>query len=80
MSKICFIFTQLNISKMFDDQADLSELSQCNGKIRVDKIVQKAHFGIDELGTIGTKGGVRRGSEFHSLLCALKNKRIFVKI
>lgn len=27
-------------------------------------MVQKVYFGIDELGTIGTKGGFRSGSEY----------------
>lgn len=56
--------SQLNISEIFDGNADFSKLSTCNAKLNVNKIVQKGYFGIDELGTIGTKGGFSRGSEY----------------
>lgn len=59
-----FPLLQLSIAEIFGDNADFSELSECNAKLHINKIVQKAYFGIDELGTMGTKGGFRSGSEY----------------
>lgn len=59
-----FFHLQLNITEIFSDNADLSEFSGCNATFHVDKIIQKTHFGIDELGTLGTKGGFEIGGEF----------------
>lgn len=59
-----FPLLQLNIAEIFGDNADFSELSECNANLHINKMVQKAYFGIDELGTMGTKGGFRSGSEY----------------
>lgn len=55
---------QLSIAEIFGNKADFSEFSECNAKLHVNKIVQRTYFGIDELGTRGTKGGFRLGSEY----------------
>lgn len=59
-----FSFSQLNITEIFSENADLGGFSTSDARLHVDKIVQKAYFGIDELGTLGTKGGFRSGGEF----------------
>lgn len=56
-----FSLLQLSIAEVFGENADLSEFSECGKKLHVDKIIQKAYFGIDELGTLGTKRGFRWG-------------------
>lgn len=55
---------QLSIAEIFSDNAELSGFSECDAKLHVNKIIQKVYFGIDEIGTLGTKGGFHRGGEF----------------
>ncbi|XP_055318083.1 neuroserpin-like isoform X2 [Sitodiplosis mosellana] len=71
------ILKNLNITEIFSDNADLSEFSGCDATFHVDKIIQKAYFGIDELGTLGTKGGLNIGST-QAFKVALKLPRIVV--
>lgn len=55
---------QLSIAEIFSDNAELSGFSECDAKLHVNKIIQKVYFGIDEIGTLGTKGGFHRGGGF----------------
>lgn len=45
------------MTEIFNHEADFTKLSESDTNLYVNKLIQKAYFGIDEIGTIGTKGG-----------------------
>lgn len=45
------------MTEIFNHGADFTKLSESDTNLYVNKLIQKAYFGIDEIGTIGTKGG-----------------------
>lgn len=62
----------MNVTEIFNHDADLTKLSESDTNLHVNKLIQKAYFSIDEFGTKGTKGGFQIGGELF-ILCPSSN-------